>query len=267
MTEIQPPSAYRSTDGQAQSIVAEHDKGTLMLAGDDLVVVKRVMGQSIEQRHRIGRLRTVRVGREGNELVLFVQSGFGHQDKLHGCRPAEGIVAILTELVRRNPGLDIEAQQTELAAWLTQAVSPDAITDVEAAKTARKVERDTADAARPKVEVKKYSNEREFQRDARKMIERGWHIEGQSSRTKHWSLTTGFLTNKGVTTVTWIKGGQLPSELQVADEPTAPAPTLASAEAPIDIPDQIAKLAHLRDSGILTAEEFDAKKQDLLARM
>jgi T3SS (YopN, CesT) and YbjN peptide-binding chaperone 3/Bacterial PH domain/Short C-terminal domain len=34
-----------------------------------------------------------------------------------------------------------------------------------------------------------------------------------------------------------------------------------------DIPDQLRKLAELRDEGILTPEEFEAKKADLLARM
>lgn len=33
------------------------------------------------------------------------------------------------------------------------------------------------------------------------------------------------------------------------------------------IPDQIRKLAELRDQGILTADEFEAKKKDLLSRM
>jgi hypothetical protein len=56
------------------------------------------------------------------------------------------------------------------------------------------------------VEVKKYKSEREFERDAEKMMKKGWHIEGQSTRTKKWSLTTGSFTNKGITTVTWLKG-------------------------------------------------------------
>jgi len=34
-----------------------------------------------------------------------------------------------------------------------------------------------------------------------------------------------------------------------------------------DIPDQIRKLAGLRDSGVLTSEEFDAKKTELLSRL
>src|SRR5438105_11323154 len=56
------------------------------------------------------------------------------------------------------------------------------------------------------VEVKKYKSEHEFEKDAERMIKKGWHIEGQSTRTKKWSLTTGFFTNKGITTVTWIRG-------------------------------------------------------------
>jgi hypothetical protein len=49
---------------------------------------------------------------------------------------------------------------------------------------------------------------------------------------------------------------------------TAATPQPASAAAPADsIPDQIAKLAELRDAGALTAEEFAAKKTELLKRM
>jgi len=40
-----------------------------------------------------------------------------------------------------------------------------------------------------------------------------------------------------------------------------------SAEPPDDIPGQIEKLAALRDKGIVTAEEFERKKKDLLDRM
>ena len=44
---------------------------------------------------------------------------------------------------------------------------------------------------------------------------------------------------------------------------TAPAP--APAEVPI--PDQIGKLAELRDKGALTEDEFEAKKAELLKRI
>ena len=45
-----------------------------------------------------------------------------------------------------------------------------------------------------------------------------------------------------------------------------PAPSVAPPAEP-DMADQIKKLAELRDAGILTPEEFDAKKGELLARM
>ncbi|EJS68506.1 MULTISPECIES: DUF4429 domain-containing protein [Bacillus] len=47
---------------------------------------------------------------------------------------------------------------------------------------------------------------------------------------------------------------------QKMDEQHSPAPINASG----DVADQIKKLADLRDSGILTNEEFDAKKKQLL---
>src|SRR5215213_8456235 len=40
-----------------------------------------------------------------------------------------------------------------------------------------------------------------------------------------------------------------------------------SAGGPSDIPGQIERLAELRDAGVITAEDFDKKKRDLLDRM
>jgi hypothetical protein len=56
---------------------------------------------------------------------------------------------------------------------------------------------------------------------------------------------------------------------------SAPKPSTASTggeqsalpSTPMDIPDQIRKLGELRDSGMVTPEEFEAKKAELLARM
>ena len=41
----------------------------------------------------------------------------------------------------------------------------------------------------------------------------------------------------------------------------------APSESTLDIPDQIRKLAELKDQGILTEEEFESKKKELLAKM
>jgi hypothetical protein len=54
--------------------------------------------------------------------------------------------------------------------------------------------------------------------------------------------------------------------LGISDQFQQAAPATAAA-APADIPAQIAQLAALRDQGILSAEEFETKKSDLLSRM
>lgn len=46
-------------------------------------------------------------------------------------------------------------------------------------------------------------------------------------------------------------------------------PAIAAGSPPsgIDVPEQIRRLGQLRDDGLITADEFEAKKRDLLARM
>jgi hypothetical protein len=65
-----------------------------------------------------------------------------------------------------------------------------------------------------------------------------------------------------------VKAQSTPAPAPVATPAPTPAPAVASAPAPIaNIPEQIKKLADLRDMGVLTPEEFDAKKKELLSRM
>jgi hypothetical protein len=52
-----------------------------------------------------------------------------------------------------------------------------------------------------------------------------------------------------------------------APAPLAPAPPPTPAAAAVDVTDQIAKLAGLRDSGAITPEEYEAKKSELLGRI
>jgi hypothetical protein len=47
----------------------------------------------------------------------------------------------------------------------------------------------------------------------------------------------------------------------------AAAPQVQASPQTADIPEQLRKLAELRDAGVLTAQEFDDKKRELLARM
>lgn len=66
------------------------------------------------------------------------------------------------------------------------------------------------------------------------------------------------------TVVTDLILGKYEEAAAVAE--SAPAPE-SPASAPVDVAEQLQRLASLRDAGILTEDEFNAKKADLLARM
>jgi hypothetical protein len=55
--------------------------------------------------------------------------------------------------------------------------------------------------------------------------------------------------------------------LSAPPEPTPPAPAASPPPAAADPIEQLKRLGELRDAGVLTPEEFDAKKSDLLGRM
>ncbi len=83
----------------------------------------------------------------------------------------------------------------------------------------------------------------------------GWREMSWSGQQER-DLASCFPWDEGAITVTWVKQ---PISSTVAS--SSPTPALP------DIPDQLRKLAELRDAGILTNEEFEAKKAELLARM
>jgi hypothetical protein len=60
--------------------------------------------------------------------------------------------------------------------------------------------------------------------------------------------------------------GKLTVTYQKVAQPVAASPVAATPER-IDPVEQIRKLGELRDAGILTQEEFEAKKADLLRRI
>ena len=64
---------------------------------------------------------------------------------------------------------------------------------------------------------------------------------------------------------TWIIWPCLPSKVQGAILRVRDY-FLPARPPPVDVPDQVRKLAELRDEEILTEEEFQAKKRDLLDR-
>jgi hypothetical protein len=160
------------------------------------------------------------------------------------------------------------------------------------AKAERDAQRQAALDATFRTEVMAYASEFEYQRDGEWRHANGWRIEGQSleqSRAKvgHKALGAGGTVaattlatggcaplgclagcgsllipwrTKPKITVTWVKDPVVPVSNVPNQRPhaTPPSPTIAS---------QIAELAQLHDGGVLTDEEFQTKKADLLSRM
>ena len=76
-----------------------------------------------------------------------------------------------------------------------------------------------------------------------------------------------FFASGNKATLKWIKGkGDIEEFVTFVREKSGKADTVEGSDQP-DIPDQIKKLSELRDQGILTEEEFEAKKTGLLAKM
>ena len=121
-------------------------------------------------------------------------------------------------------------------------------------------------------QVKTYKSDKDFEKDARKMLRDDWSIQGQSvhqgkvalGRTLGKAVLTGGIglalsgrsRRDDTITVTWFKGGEAETS-----QPKAAAATAAAAD---DKYDQLAKLASLKDKGILTEEEFQTEKSKLL---
>lgn len=124
----------------------------------------------------------------------------------------------------------------------------------------------TAEDSPIDVVVKKYKNEKEYTRDAQKMAAAGYVPQGQ---LQHKGKTNvGRTVGKAViflpwaimrpskkadsVTVTWVKHSTEPVTMEKPND---------------DIASKLRKIAELRDEGILTEEEFETKKADLLSQM
>lgn len=68
-------------------------------------------------------------------------------------------------------------------------------------------------------------------------------------------------------TLTQLMIGGAPAAVAPEPAASAPAPAVAPAAPKVDVAAQLQQLASLRDAGILTEEEFAAKKAELLERM
>lgn len=80
-----------------------------------------------------------------------------------------------------------------------------------------------------------------------------------------WALL-GPMSGNATILLLWIPGLIVLTIIWFATRPAVPIHVVAGPASP-DVADQIRKLAELRDTGVLTADEFEAKKAQLLARM
>lgn len=158
--------------------------------------------------------------------------------------------------------------------------------DSRAAALAGKVERDARRKAELdatfRTQVMSYRTKRNFERDAQRRHAEGWRMTGQSqqpSRAKVGSkvaeagclgLMSGGLGCLSIfvpmrthppITVTWVKDPVSPPG-RLSVEPAA-----QDSETSAPIASQLAALGELHATGVLTDEEFSAKKAELLARM
>src|SRR5206468_1273006 len=65
----------------------------------------------------------------------------------------------------------------------------------------------------------------------------------------------------------WVARGEVEDRQSGGTAEKQPVSAPAATPEPLDVPDQLRKLGELRDAGVLTEDEFSAKKADLLARM
>jgi putative oligomerization/nucleic acid binding protein len=114
-----------------------------------------------------------------------------------------------------------------------------------------------------------------FEREAAMLANKGYVLQGQSQTGGHFHagrlILTGGLSvfagrrgtrSKGKVTVTFMKVAVAPAA--VAAPPAPSAPEQPRAPDPLA---QIERLSELRDRGVITAEDFEAKKAELLRRL
>ncbi len=139
----------------------------------------------------------------------------------------------------------------------------------EAAKQRAAAEKDmmkaTADWTAPMV-VREYENgdkgQQSLQTEAAIFAEHGYEPWAQNEQGSHIHAGRLLLTG-GLSVFAGKRGIRGKGKTKVTYRPVVAG---AQRAAP-DVADQLRKIGELRDAGVLTTDEFEAKKADLLARM
>jgi hypothetical protein len=193
--------------------------GSVRIDGDDLLIgtdfVKGHLSHTAasEQRIAIAEIETVLLAVDSQSPAMAVQTS----DQVIGWHVQRGSESdpsgeLSKEMATLNHSLDARyvAELPDSVQWLKAGAKMGFKASVSHdAQRLREQPRRDGDASQttPEVEVKVYKTAKDYEKDAPKMYRDGWHVEGQSARTKKWSMTTGFFTNKQITTITWVRSG------------------------------------------------------------
>lgn len=145
--------------------------------------------------------------------------------------------------------------------------------------------RDALQPSPAAVQVVTYRSAKDYERDAQRRVADGWTIQGQSQETGQThrirratsgaiigglfmmplaGAAVGGLSNKrtpGRITVTWVKAAS------VSDAQATVPPATDDSDSSEALVRHLKSLADLRDSGVLTEDEFQAKKAELLSKI
>lgn len=79
--------------------------------------------------------------------------------------------------------------------------------------------------------------------------------------------TITFYASGNKASMKWISKGDVPSFMEYVQSNLGKSNVASTNSANSDIPSQIQKLSELKDQGILTDDEFNQKKTELLSKM
>jgi hypothetical protein len=139
-----------------------------MVTIEDGVVVHRMRvgvmrKRDLVHRYEIAKLVAMRRFREAGGLsVTLFEADSAVGATLTGCETEGDIEAFTRSLVSLNPGIEVNRSFTDTA------LGRDAYASASQAPSA------------PEVEVKRYKDAKDYEREARRMLAAGWRMEGQS---------------------------------------------------------------------------------------
>ncbi|HEY4869198.1 MAG TPA: hypothetical protein VII79_04245, partial [Candidatus Dormibacteraeota bacterium] len=202
------PTAPAATAPIEYPVLLHWQLGTLTATTDgvvfDMTTQSGIFRKKAGELHRefiYADLREVEVRRDPDSTGLVLRPHQGDAQGCQGCTNADEVAAFVAAL-----------EQHDVAIQRTVMFQADANAPASSAPTGTR---------RSQIKVKSYKNEKEFERDAAKMMKDGWELEGQSEkerktaigRTAGKALLTGGVglilmgrSKKGDTiTVTWMR--------------------------------------------------------------